>query len=530
MPKTRQSPDRSPDPLPGRRRSSDSLPPPAAEDPPIRGKESHQAPSPWEALYGRLILQDGIAAIPLALFLYQDHLQLSAQQVWFAGSILAHKWDADLPYPKLTTLATESGVSIRTLQYLRASLCEMGYLQVREGYDPTGRRTANSYDFSGLFARLEAAIAGERGEDNGFAAEDSPEPAPEEHAPRSFVARYGRVIVQKGIAAVPRAIFAQQAALGLTPQQVWFVSYILGHRWTTQLPHPSLRRMARRTGYSEQHIHNLKEELVTLGYLHLVHRHGAGGGQDTNGYDFSGLLSAITARLHREDRSTPEQPSTPSVVPIVRPAARPRRGRREVHLTEKMVQPDLVAPVQLDLEDTMQPRIEHALQVASEGATPLRRIGANLWGGDPASGLRGGGASPLRSDGAAGLRRIKPDHLETKQETDSNQLTGGPEQRPNERPLYSPYIAQVVLDLSRELGDLNGVSNVTQALRLWQASGLGEEAFVQQVQTAKHALRKAQARGVANKGAYWMAVLRDQLGAAAAGQGPLPETPGDITG
>ena len=82
----------------------------------------------------------------------------------------------------------------------------------------------------------------------------------------------------------------------------------------------------------------------------------------------------------------------------------------------------------------------------------------------------------------------------------------------NDRPPYSPYIAQVVLDLSRELGDLNALSNVTQALRLWQMSGLDEEAFVAALYEAKLSVRKAQSHGVANKGAYWFKVLKDDLG------------------
>jgi hypothetical protein len=59
----------------------------------------------------------------------------------------------------------------------------------------------------------------------------------------SFVARFGRVIARRGVAAVPRAIFTHQKALGLTPQQVWFVSYIFSFQWTTTLPYPSINKM-----------------------------------------------------------------------------------------------------------------------------------------------------------------------------------------------------------------------------------------------------------------------------------------------
>jgi hypothetical protein len=123
--------------------------------------------------------------------------------------------------------------------------------------------------------------------------------------------------------------------------------------------------------------------------------------------------------------------------------------------------------------------------------------------------------------------QIRTDQEEPDQEEDSNHRSlknenGTKPKTPvseredvsNDRPPYSPYIAQVVLDLSRELGDLNALSNVTQALRLWQMSGLDEEAFVAALYEAKLSVRKAQAHGVANKGAYWFKTLRDRLGVA----------------
>lgn len=79
-------------------------------------------------------------------------------------------------------------------------------------------------------------------------------------------------------------------------------------------------------------------------------------------------------------------------------------------------------------------------------------------------------------------------------------------------PSYSPYIAGVMLDLSRELGDPQAPSNITHALRLWQQSGLDENHFVESIYAAKLQVRKAQAHGIVNKGAYLFVVLRDLLG------------------
>jgi hypothetical protein len=81
------------------------------------------------------------------------------------------------------------------------------------------------------------------------------------------------------------------------------------------------------------------------------------------------------------------------------------------------------------------------------------------------------------------------------------------------RPQYSPYIAQVITDFSTELGNPDQViSNVTQALRIWQSSGLDEQEFVAVLYDVKGLTRKYQSRphhdALRNKMAYFFTVLR----------------------
>ncbi|HUS14530.1 MAG TPA: hypothetical protein VM536_05870 [Chloroflexia bacterium] len=83
--------------------------------------------------------------------------------------------------------------------------------------------------------------------------------------------------------------------------------------------------------------------------------------------------------------------------------------------------------------------------------------------------------------------------------------------------VYSPYIAGVVMDHSRELGDAgHGPANVTQALRLWQQSGQDEATFVACLHEARTRVRTAQGKqargGIANKMAYFFRVLEDLTG------------------
>ena len=93
----------------------------------------------------------------------------------------------------------------------------------------------------------------------------------------SFAARFGRVVLRRGVVSMPRALFTYQADLGLSPQQLWFIGYILSFQWSTELPYPSLRKMALNTGYSERQIHRIKDDLVRAGYLRVIERRGADG-------------------------------------------------------------------------------------------------------------------------------------------------------------------------------------------------------------------------------------------------------------
>ncbi len=93
-------------------------------------------------------------------------------------------------------------------------------------------------------------------------------------------------------------------------------------------------------------------------------------------------------------------------------------------------------------------------------------------------------------------------------------------------PPYSPYIAAVVLDHSRELGDrFHAPANVTQALHLAAAAGLPEQAFVETLHTARARVRtyqgKQRAGQIGNKMAYYFVVLRDLVGLGVGSGDPL---------
>ena len=121
-----------------------------------------------------------------------------------------------------------------------------------------------------------------------------------------FLSRFGSTILSGGIAAIPKALYMYSAELGLVPQEVWFVGYILAHRWTAELPFPSLRKMSVHTGVSYQMLHRYKNSLIDKGYLEIIPRTRPNGGRTSNYYDFSGLFEKLEELLMRDNGGRPE--------------------------------------------------------------------------------------------------------------------------------------------------------------------------------------------------------------------------------
>ena len=109
---------------------------------------------------------------------------------------------------------------------------------------------------------------------------------------------------------------------------MWFVGYILAHRWTDALPYPSLRQMSRRTGISTQMLHRYKQSLVEKGYLATIPRHRPSGGRTSNSYDFSGLFARLEQLLRRDRRDPAWQPTADESEEQERTRACPRLCHR----------------------------------------------------------------------------------------------------------------------------------------------------------------------------------------------------------
>lgn len=103
-------------------------------------------------------------------------------------------------------------------------------------------------------------------------------------------------------------------------------------------------------------------------------------------------------------------------------------------------------------------------------------------------------------------------------------------------PPATPWIEQLMTDFSSELHDEEHTrQNISQAARLWQASGRSEQAFCQllyearsltkQYRVTKRAKGEAGEYGLRNKMPYYFSVLKDLLGLKEPRQGPGPDHP-----
>jgi hypothetical protein len=327
----------------------------------------------------------------------------------------------------------------------------------------------------------------------------------------TFLARDGATVLRGGIAAIPTAIFTYQALLDLSPQETWFISYILAHKWDEDLPYPSLRKMGERTGLSVRQLHRIKDSIIEKGYLQLVPRHRAeDGGQDSNAYDFGGLFGRIEELLRADGRLVEERQAAPypeaggeppplrSVAAQAPPRQAPVATRRAATTTVPPASPGGMTGMSPGRTSRMSPG--GVTEMSPGGVTE-----ATLGAATPPTPARGTQRPP-----AAGTRTARPPVSGESYEKSPAQEAP---QEPGDSNRFSPYVMAVASDLSRELGDqAHEVANMSQANRLWQESGLDEAAFVGLMQEARRRTRRAQgaqgAGSVANRAAYYFQVLR----------------------
>lgn len=108
--------------------------------------------------------------------------------------------------------------------------------------------------------------------------------------------RWPDPVMARGYSQIPSILFWGQGKLGLKPDEFNVLLQLVSHWWTKeQNPHPAKDTIARRMG---KHPRTVQRHLTTLekaGFIRRDPRYKLHKGQDSNGYDLSGLIQKLTA-------------------------------------------------------------------------------------------------------------------------------------------------------------------------------------------------------------------------------------------
>ncbi len=323
---------------------------------------------------------------------------------------------------------------------------------------------------------------------------------------RSFLARYGAIILRGGIASIPTALYRYQGELDLTPQQVWFISAILAHKWDAELPYPSLKRLAEHTGVSRQKLHDYQRQLIGAGHLIVINRRTPSGGQDTNYFDFSPLLRRLEEFLERDRPARDPWEEAPAETGTAGAnGRRTDRGGVPGGVSgglQAPVNPSRHTPVNGGRQPAVNPGLHEEETLEETGEREKSKQ-------DPRGRFRWATTGKC----ARGDERVEegdgPGHVDI--------VPGdGTTSEAEERESLDLYVA----DLARELGDRAPLrSSGGRLLNLYRRSGLDMNAFVQRVQAARRTTKERlpQIRGERRPGrpkaamSYFFAVLEDLL-------------------
>src|SRR3954453_5226178 len=92
---------------------------------------------------------------------------------------------------------------------------------------------------------------------------------PTDSAPTSWAGRYGQVLLGAGVAPIPFALLAYQAALDLSAAEVWFVARVLAGSWDAGLPRVSLQALPGQSGVSLRQVQRYQAALQAQGHLRI---------------------------------------------------------------------------------------------------------------------------------------------------------------------------------------------------------------------------------------------------------------------
>lgn len=106
--------------------------------------------------------------------------------------------------------------------------------------------------------------------------------------------KWGNELIDAGYTILPSTLITRQKALGLEPIHINILLVLLTYWWTADtLPYPSKKRMAETIGVDESTIRRRIAEMEKAKFIERVQRRVDKDRNQTNIYDFSGLIAAL---------------------------------------------------------------------------------------------------------------------------------------------------------------------------------------------------------------------------------------------
>ena len=126
----------------------------------------------------------------------------------------------------------------------------------------------------------------------------------------SVIARFGEEITKEKWGVVPFSIYLYQKELGLKIH-VWFLIWLIVHKWTEKKPFPSIAKLSRISGYSVSHVRDISRKLQKKGYIKVEPRFREDGGRNTNMYDLEPLFEMIRGMIGNENTHKEQKAQVP---------------------------------------------------------------------------------------------------------------------------------------------------------------------------------------------------------------------------
>lgn len=114
--------------------------------------------------------------------------------------------------------------------------------------------------------------------------------------PKKRKDKWPDAVLSRGYSMIPAILLWGQAKMGLKPDELNVLLQLISHWWSADHdPHPAKDTIARRMGKDARTVQRHLTTLETKGFIKRVQRFKRHKGQDSNGYDLSGLIAKLEA-------------------------------------------------------------------------------------------------------------------------------------------------------------------------------------------------------------------------------------------